>query len=46
MAQLAPQEVKGQREKVLAGGKVLDVSLIINDMKYRGNMVKMSHVNP
>lgn len=43
MAQLAPQEVKGQRGKVLAGGKVLEVSLITSAIKYRGNMVKMSH---
>lgn len=33
MAQLAPQEVKGERGKVLVGRKVLEVSLIATGMK-------------
>lgn len=46
MAQLAPLEVKGERGKVLAGKKVLEVSLITTGMKCRGKMVKMPHINP
>lgn len=46
MAQMDPQEVKGESGKVLAGRKVLEVSLITTGMKCRGKMIKMSHIPP
>lgn len=46
MAQLAPQEVKGERGKVLGGRKLLEVSVVANGMKCRGKIFQSPHVPP
>lgn len=45
MAQLAPQEVKGEKGKVLVGRKVLEMSLITTGIQCRGKVVKISPIN-
>lgn len=45
MAQLAPQGVKGERGKVLAGKKVRELSLITAGEKCRGRWFQMPQIN-
>lgn len=46
MAQLAPQGVKGERGKVLAGKKVQELSLITAGVKCREQMVSNASNKP